>query len=131
MPAAGSSSPGDHGPDEVQQQQAEGAQVLRGHGLSERAPAPRHSSQPPPPPRRLASPPGPEKPPHAGVSDSVETDSYLAPSSTSPLPGSPESRREKPPAGQSQSLLWTSHAAGASQPISAVHFTSEAARAAT
>lgn len=36
-----SPSPGDHGPDEVQQQQAEGAQVLRGHGPSVPAPVPR------------------------------------------------------------------------------------------
>lgn len=34
VPAAACSSPGDHGPEEVEQQQAEGAQVLRGHGFS-------------------------------------------------------------------------------------------------
>lgn len=34
VPAGACSSPGDHGPEEVQQQQAEGAQVLRGHGFS-------------------------------------------------------------------------------------------------
>lgn len=77
--------------------------------------------------RALTSPSGPDRPPHAGVSRrAAETAS--APPLQLPLSGSPQSRQQ-PGVGQSPS--GTSHAAATPQPISAVHFTSEAARAAS
>lgn len=93
--AGARSSPGDHGPDEVQQQQAEGAQVLRGHGVS--VPA----SPPAPVPhtprclrrRRVGSPA------HRALKDRLSPGSPAGAGATQadpppparPLPGSPES----------------------------------------
>lgn len=117
------SSPGDHSPDEVQQQQAEGAQVLWSHGVPLVLP-----SQPPVPLRRLTSPSGPGRPPHAGVSLAGPRRQVARPFLSCHFPGAPEpassqawaNRRRghhtRPPL-RSQSARYTSPPRRRGQPI--------------
>lgn len=133
-PAGVRSSPGDHGPDEVQQQQAEGAQVLGGHGFSVPASVPAFAPHTPhnlrlrsvgsPAHPALRGRRTPRSPTWSGATAS------LPPPLPVRFPGVPSPGEISLP-GESQSLLGTSHAAGVLQPINAVHFTSEAARVAS